>query len=181
MCPASSGRPARTAIVAVSRAVGARAAGDRAVGEEPAVSAVSAQVHVEVMTFYARQMRLLDALDVEGYVQTFTEDGVTDHAHRGERVEGRAAMLAGATAALPRYAGAAVRHWNDHYLIDEVDENTLHVSYCSLVSRTDSDGRVSFEPTFAIEDVLTRVGGRLLTRSRTIHRDQPAVPAVPAS
>lgn len=139
--------------------------------------AVSAQVHVEVMTFYAGQMRLLDALDVEGYVGTFTPDGVTDHAHRGERVEGRAEMLAGAVAALPRYAGAAVRHWNDHYLVEEVDENTLHVSYCSLVSRTDSEGRVTFEPTFAIEDVLVRVDGRLFTRSRTIHRDRPSARA----
>ena len=73
-------------------------------------------------------MRLLDALDVEGYAQTFTEDGVTDHAHRSEKVEGRAALIAGASAALPRYKGVAVRHWNDHYLIDEVDENTLNVS-----------------------------------------------------
>ncbi len=139
-----------------------------------AVPTVNAQVYVEVMTFYAGQMRLLDALDVEGYVQTFTEDGVTDHAHRGERLAGRAAMLAGAQAALPRYAGAAVRHWNDHYLIEQVDENTLSVTYCSLVSRTDADGKVSFEPTFSIEDVLVRVGGRLLARSRTIHRDRPA-------
>lgn len=143
---------------------------------------VSADVHIEVQTFYAQQMRLLDALDVEGYAATFTEDGVTDHAHRGERVEGRAALIAGATAALPRYAGVAVRHWNDHYLIDTVDRDTLDVSYRSLVSRSDLDGNVTFEPTFSIEDVLVRISGKLYTRCRTIHRDVPAVqPAVGVS
>lgn len=130
-------------------------------------------LYVEVLTFYARQMALLDSLDVEGYVRTFTEDGVTDHAHRGERVEGRAAMLAGATAALPRYADAAVRHWNDHYLLDAEDPDRLRVTYCSLVTRTAHNGSVTFEPTFAITDVLERVDGDLLTASRTIHRDTP--------
>jgi hypothetical protein len=138
-------------------------------------------VHFEVLTFYACQMRLLDALDVDGYAATFTEDGVTDHAHRGERVEGRAAMIAGAKHALPRYAGAAVRHWNDHYLIDTVDPDTLNVSYCSLVSRSDVDGNVTFEPTFFVEDVLVRVDGRLFTKSRTIDRDRPVRAAVTVS
>jgi len=139
------------------------------------VSRVSADLYVEVQTFYAQQMRLLDALDVEGYAATFTEDGVTDHAHRGERVEGRQALIAGAKHALPRYEGVAVRHWNDHYLIDPVDSDTLNVTYRSLVSRCDLDGNVTFEPTFSVEDVLVRVGGKLYTRSRTIYRDEPAV------
>lgn len=137
------------------------------------MSPVNVAVHIEVQTFYAQQMRLLDALDVEGYAQTFTEDGVTDHAHRGEKVEGRAALIAGASAALPRYKGVAVRHWNDHYLIEEVDENTLNVSYASLVTRTTAEGQVSFEPTFSIDDVLVRIDGKLYTKSRTIHRDLP--------
>lgn len=137
---------------------------------------VSTDVYVEVLNFYARQMRLLDALDIDGYAGTFTKDGVTDHAHRGEKVEGRAALIAGARQALPRYAGVAVRHWNDHYLIDEVDQGTLKVTYCSLVTRTDADGKVAFEPTFSIEDVLVREEGKLRAKSRTIHRDQPASP-----
>lgn len=132
-----------------------------------------ADLHVEVLTFYARQMRLLDALDIEGYVRTFTEDGVTDHAHRGERVEGRAAMRATSLAALPRYAGVAVRHWNDHYLIEGLGGDRYAVSYCSLVTRTTVDGTVGFEPTFMIDDVLVRVDGELMTASRTIHRDLP--------
>lgn len=144
------------------------------------MSAITPELHFEVLTFYARQMRLLDALDIDAYVATFTEDGVTDHAHRGERVEGRAAMLATSRAALPRYAHAAVRHWNDHYLVEPLGPDRYAVSYCSLVSRTARDGAVTFEPTFFIEDVLVRVDGELRTASRTIHRDEP-VPVAEAS
>lgn len=145
------------------------------------MATVSAEQYVEVLTFYARQMRALDALDVVGYANTFTVDGVTDHAHRGEKVEGRAELIAGARAALPRYAGVAVRHWNDHYLVDILDENTLAVTYRSLVTRTATDGTVTFEPTFSVADVLVRVDGELLTRSRTIHKDEPALPILAAA
>jgi len=138
------------------------------------MSGVDGTLYTEVRTFYARQMRLLDALDVDGYVLTFTEDGVTDHAHRSERIEGRAALRAAARAALSRYENAAMRHWNDHYLIEPLAENRYAVSYCSLVSRTAEDGTVAFEPTFRIDDVLVRVDGELRTASRTIERDRPS-------
>lgn len=130
---------------------------------------------LEVMNFYARQMRVLDALDIDAYVGTFTEDGVVDHAHRGERIQGRPLMAAAAKAALPRYRDAVVRHWNDHYLVEPLDRDRVAVSYCSLVSRTNAAGNVTFEPTFFVEDVLRKVDGELLTESRTIFRDQPAV------
>lgn len=145
------------------------------------MSPVSVTTYIEVKTFYALQMRLLDALDIEGYAATFTVDGITDHAHRGEKVVGRAQLIAGANAALPRYANGAVRHWNDHYLMEEVDENTINVSYCSLVTRTDKAGTVTFEPTFFIEDVLVRVDGGLQAKSRTIHRDEPSPVAIAAA
>lgn len=128
---------------------------------------------LEVINFYARQMRVLDALDIDAYVATFTEDGVVDHAHRGERIQGRPLMAAAAKSALPRYRDAVVRHWNDHYLVEPLDCDRIAVSYCSLVSRTNGAGSVSFEPTFFVEDVLRRVDGELLTESRTIFRDQP--------
>lgn len=64
---------------------------------------VDAERYVEVLRFYARQMALLDRLDLDGYLGTFTEDGVTHHVHHGKKLEGRAAMRAFAEAALPRY------------------------------------------------------------------------------
>ncbi|MEU8995908.1 nuclear transport factor 2 family protein [Streptomyces caniferus] len=136
---------------------------------------VTGDLYAEVRTFYARQMRRVDALDIEGFAETFTEDGEVLHAN-GEVAKGREAMVAGMRAALPRYRDIAVRHWFDHLLIEPADEpgEELRVSYYSLVTRTDRAGVVTFEPTFTVEDVLVRREGQLLTRSRVIHRDAPA-------
>ncbi|GAA2382401.1 nuclear transport factor 2 family protein [Streptomyces glaucosporus] len=141
---------------------------------------VTGDLYAEVQTFYARQMRRVDALDIEGFADTFTDDGVVVHAN-GERAQGREAMVAGMRANLPRYRDIAVRHWFDHLLIetDPRDEDTLRVSYYTLVTQTDREGRVSFQPTFTVEDVLVRRDGELLTRERVIHRDTPVAP--PAS
>ena len=134
---------------------------------------VNAELYVEVQQFYANQMRLLDNLKIEDYAATFTPDGWIEHAHRNERAEGRATMIAGMYAALPRYKGVVVRHWFDHLVIDEADDGSLKVSYYTLVTRVDSDGHVVFEPTFTIDDVLVRINGVLHTKSRYIVKDTP--------
>ena len=133
---------------------------------------VSGDLHAEVTTFYARQMRTVDALDVEGFADTFTDDGVVVHAN-GTRAEGRAQMVAGMIKNLPRYRDVALRHWFDHLIIEPMDEDTVSVSYYSLVTHTDREGKVTFEPTFTVEDVLVRREGQLFTKSRVIHRDLP--------
>jgi len=134
---------------------------------------VTADLYVEVQQFYARQMRMLDSLQLVGYTETFTEDAVVEHVARGERAVGREQMLAGMRAALPRYAGVAVRHWFDKLLLEPQGEDTVRVSYYTLVTRTDADGRVVFEPTFTVEDVLVRRDGELFTKVRSIVRDTP--------
>jgi actinorhodin biosynthesis protein ActVIA len=136
---------------------------------------VSGDLYAEVQTFYAWQMRRVDALDIEGFADTFTDDGEVVHAG-GQRQRGRTEMIAGMRANLPRYQDIAVRHWFGHLIIetDPEDENTVRVSYYTLVTQTDREGRVSFQPTFTVEDELVRRDGRLLTRSRVIHRDSPA-------
>ncbi|MFD8230104.1 nuclear transport factor 2 family protein [Streptomyces massasporeus] len=135
---------------------------------------MSTELYVEVLRFYAGQMALLDSLDLDGYADTFTEDGVTHHVHRGQKLEGRAALLEHARAALPRYREVVVRHWNDNYRMEQSEDGSLTVAYGSLVTLTDKEGQVRFESTYAVTDVLVRVDGRLRTRSRTLLRDRPA-------
>ncbi|GHA82659.1 MULTISPECIES: nuclear transport factor 2 family protein [Streptomyces] len=141
---------------------------------------VTGDLYAEVQTFYAQQMRRVDALDIEGFADTFTDDGEVVHAG-GHRQSGREEMIAGMRASLPRYRDIAVRHWFGHLIIepDAADEDTLRVSYYSLVTQTDREGKVAFQPTFTVDDVLVRRDGRLMTRSRVIHRDTPVAP--PAS
>ena len=138
------------------------------------MAAVSTELYVEVLRFYAVQMALLDTLDLDGYADTFTEDGVTHHVHRGQKLEGRGALLEHARAALPRYREVVVRHWNDNYRMERAEDGSLTVAYGSLVTLTDKEGQVRFESTYAVTDVLVRVDGRLRTRSRTLLRDRPA-------
>ncbi|MFF7768531.1 nuclear transport factor 2 family protein [Streptomyces massasporeus] len=135
---------------------------------------MSTELYVEVLRFYAGQMALLDSLDLDGYADTFTEDGVTHHVHRGQKLEGREALLEHARAALPRYREVVVRHWNDNYRMEQAEDGSLTVAYGSLVTLTDKEGQVRFESTYAVTDVLVRVDGRLRTRSRTLLRDRPA-------
>ncbi|MEU4261435.1 nuclear transport factor 2 family protein [Streptomyces argenteolus] len=141
---------------------------------------VTGDLYAEVQTFYAQQMRRVDALDIEGFADTFTDDGEVVHAG-GQRQSGREEMIAGMRANLPRYRDIAVRHWFGHLIIepDAADEDTLRVSYYTLVTQTDREGKVAFQPTFTVDDVLVRRDGRLLTLSRVIHRDTPVAP--PAS
>lgn len=134
---------------------------------------MDSKTYFEVMEFYAHQMRALDALDVDRYLDTFTEDGVTVHTHRDQELRGRKEMEEHARSALPRYHGSVVRHWNDHYLITQDAPDTYTVTYCSLVSRTSASGEVSFEPTFYVTDLLVHEDGHLLTKKRHIAADLP--------
>jgi len=142
-------------------------------GRTAAAGPIPAEDYVAILSFYARQMHLLDELKIEDYAETFTADGAVDHAHKGERADGREAMLAYMRAALPRYRTVVVRHWFDHLLIEPADDG-WKVDYYSLVTRTDAQGRVTFEPTFTVHDELTvDDDGRIRTRLRVIHQDGP--------
>lgn len=155
---------------------------------------VSADVYVEVQQFYARQMPLLEERRLEEFLQTLTEDGSIEHRPGGWKLEGRKVLLEEMQArrgdaekplvaeVSPReardqgiayYDGLVYRYWFDRMRIDPVDDDTLHVRYQAIVSMTDHAGKVSFEPTTVVEDVLVRVDGVLHTRSRLVTHDSP--------
>jgi actinorhodin biosynthesis protein ActVIA len=134
---------------------------------------VTTEDYLDILAFYARQMHLLDEYDVQGYVATFTEDGIVDHVHKGQRAVGRTAMLESIRRALPHYLDVVVRHWFDHILIEPRGVDAWHVRYYSLVTRTDARGVVEFEPTFTVVDELVRVDEEIRTASRSIYRDVP--------
>ncbi|WP_086771559.1 nuclear transport factor 2 family protein [Streptomyces bobili] len=138
---------------------------------------VTADLYVEVKNFYARQMRVLDDLDIEQFTATFTEDGSVAHPHRGEKVEGREAMRAKMTSMLPMYEGLVTRHWFDHFLIEPAGasgDDGLRVTYYSLVTQTDTEDQMRFFSSSSVEDRMVRdEKGELRIRERVIHRDNP--------
>lgn len=137
------------------------------------LQAVSAELYVEVQTFYARQIRLLDARRVEEFAATFTEDGVMRHAAQDDVPRGRDAIVAALRTNLPRYDGFAVRHWFDKLLVKQLEDGRIWASYYAIISRTDADRTVTFDPSVTVEDILVRRNGQLLNESRTLHRDVP--------
>ncbi|MFB0618928.1 nuclear transport factor 2 family protein [Streptomyces sp. AGS-58] len=134
---------------------------------------VNADLYIEVKDFYARQMRVLDDLDIERFTATFTEDGSVAHPHRGEKVEGREAMRAKMKSMLPMYEGLVTRHWFDHFLIEPAGDDGLRVTYYSLVTQTDTEDEMRFYSSSSVEDRMVRVDGELRIRERVIHRDNP--------
>jgi actinorhodin biosynthesis protein ActVIA len=160
-----------------------------------ALTRVSADLYVEVQQFYARQMPLLEARDFPEFLQTLTEDGSIEHRPGGWKIEGRAALLTEMTARrgapdappvdeisardaraanIPYYNGLVYRYWFDRMRIEPVDDSTYHVFYQAVVSMTDHrTGKVSFEPTTTVQDVLVRIDGELYTKSRVVTHDTP--------
>ncbi|WP_411083295.1 nuclear transport factor 2 family protein [Streptomyces sp. cmx-18-6] len=155
---------------------------------------VSAELYVEVQQFYARQMPLLEERRLEEFLETFTEDGSIEHRPGGWRIEGREQLLAemrqrrgdpdqplveevSAREAREKniayYDGLVYRYWFDRMRVEPLGEGALRVRYQAIVSMTDFAGKVSFEPTTVVEDVLVGVEGELYTRSRLVTHDSP--------
>ncbi|MGV9823230.1 nuclear transport factor 2 family protein [Nocardia xishanensis] len=129
--------------------------------------------HVLVRGFLARQARLLDDLDPEGFAATFTADGVLRHASRQGELRGRHAITEATRAAAAAHAGVTHRHWFDQFVIEPgATPDTLLVSYYALTSLVDREGAVRFLPSVLVEDELRRAAdGTLAVADRLVIRD----------
>jgi len=156
---------------------------------------VTADVYLEIQQFYAEQMPLLEARKLVEFLETFTDDGYIEHQPNGWKLEGKKVLLeemsqrrgdpdkplvAEMSAREARegnvsyYDGLVYRYWFDRVRVRSIGDDTFLVNYQAIVSMTDRQtGKVSFEPTTTVEDVLVRRDGRFLTRSRTITHDTP--------
>lgn len=154
---------------------------------------VSADLYVEIQQFYARQMPLLEARRLEEFLETFTDDCTLRHVPFGWRFDGKTTLLKemnerrGDPAQplvdetstrlarehdIPYYNGIVYRYWFDRLLIEPIDEDTLKVRFQAIVSLTSAaDGKVNFEPTTVVEDVLVRRDGELYTKDRVVTHD----------
>ena len=139
----------------------------------PDAGPTTAELYVEVQQFYAHQMPLLEDGRIEEFVLTFTEDGTFEHAPDGWRLEGREQLVTAMRANIPRYGGSIFRHWFDKLRVEAVAPDTLKTSFAALVSVTDAEGKVTFEPTSTVSDVLVREDGVLHTRARVVGHDIP--------
>jgi actinorhodin biosynthesis protein ActVIA len=138
----------------------------------PAIRPVTPELYVEIQQYYARQMPLLEELDIERFGLTFTEDAVFEHVPDGWSMRGRGQLVEATRANTARYGETIFRHWFENRVIEPCDDGTVRVSYTALVSLTAPDGTVSFEPSCTVRDELVRgADGVLRTRHRRLRHD----------
>ncbi|MDV6286802.1 nuclear transport factor 2 family protein [Rhodococcus jostii] len=134
------------------------------------------ETYIQVQTFLARQARLLDAADADGFAATFTTDGVLRHASRHDALQGRTAIAEATAATAGAHAEATHRHWFDQFVVEPgPTTETVLVSYYALTSLVDRNGTVRFLPSCLVEDELHRdEAGALLVAERLVTRDDLA-------
>jgi actinorhodin biosynthesis protein ActVIA len=156
------------------------------------VRKVSADLYVEVQQFYARQMPLLEERRLEEFIETFTDDCTLEHVPFGWRFDGKEQLLREMSARrgdaskplseeisarearerdVAYYDGLVYRYWFDRLLVEPGDDGSLNVRFQAIVSLTDGSGKVSWEPTTVVQDVLVRRDGELFTRARVVTHD----------
>jgi actinorhodin biosynthesis protein ActVIA len=129
-------------------------------------------LYPRVQQFYAAQMQRLDAKDIEGYAQTFTEDA--EFAHTPGRPPSR--TRTGITEDLKDFHQRFVsdpmqrRHMVNMINLEPGADGAVQVTaYCMVVKV-----RPGEEPVFVscvMHDVLVEEGGELLNRSRHVSYD----------
>lgn len=133
---------------------------------------VTADLYLEVQSFYARQMPLLETRKIEDFAGTFTEGATFGYVGGWEPTSGRAALTEGLSRSIPAlYGSSTIRHWFENRVVEAADDGSLRVTQTSIVSVTDENGDVTWEPSCTVEDVLVRVDGVLHVSERLIAHD----------
>lgn len=126
--------------------------------------------YAEVQKFYAYQMPLLEERQVEEFAATYTPDGVFEHASGLFKLTGRQEIAGGSEMSIQAYGGKVFRHWFNHLIVEEAGDE-IHAGFTAIVSVTDEDGRVTWEPSCTVKDTLVRQAGKLLVRHRVLRHD----------
>ncbi|AVV41283.1 nuclear transport factor 2 family protein [Streptomyces sp. ID05-04B] len=126
----------------------------------------------EIAAFYVHQMPLLEGRDFEAFVQTFTEDCFFGY-EGAWQLRSRPALLEGVRANISRYGSSTIRHWFENRRAEPQPDGATRVTATCLVSVTDENGDVTFEPSCVVTDELVRTAEGLRARSRVIRHDVP--------
>jgi hypothetical protein len=133
--------------------------------------AVDPAAYAALQHFYARQMQLLDDERVEEWAATFTEDGVFGTDAFPQPAIGRAAIIAGATQAVARFASEGItrRHWMGMMSADVVGDGLMVRSY-ALTYQANGDGTADLRFLNICLDRLVPAGDSWLVAERRVSR-----------
>ncbi|KZM72310.1 nuclear transport factor 2 family protein [Nocardia terpenica] len=137
---------------------------------------VSAEVYSCVDQFYAFQMQTLDDGDIDGWVGTFTDDGVFISNGLPDPVVGREqlAELGRKTVARLSERDAIRRHFVFNVIIEPASGGVLRTT-CYVPVFDTVDGITSLTTSTVMHDELVKSDDCLLVRHRVISRDDLAV------
>jgi actinorhodin biosynthesis protein ActVIA len=130
-------------------------------------------LYLEILQFYARQMRMLDDREFAGYSETFTEDAVFDHGAGGEPARTRAGILQ-ELEAFHRQLEADPQQRRHHFSMVDIevrDDGTVHTTYYALVLLVRPGETAEVRASCVVRDVLVREEGVLRNRSRHVSID----------
>ncbi|WP_067462475.1 nuclear transport factor 2 family protein [Nocardia amamiensis] len=131
------------------------------------------ELYAEVQQFYAEQMQRLDNRDIPGYAETFTEDAEFEHSPGIAPARTRAGIIADLVEFHKRFETDPMqrRHWFNMINLQPQDDGTIvSTAYC-LVVKIRPNSKPEIAPSCVVHDVLVRVDGALLTRSRRVVHD----------
>lgn len=132
-------------------------------------------VYIEIARFYARQMRLLDEGNADGWAQTFARDGVFRSPTRPGPITGRAGIRDAARAAVDDLAARQTvrRHWIGMLEVEPRPDGSAYAHSYAQVIETPQGGQSALCMLTTCADVLVREGGRWVVQDRTVTRDGP--------
>lgn len=130
--------------------------------------------YTAVQHFYARQMQALDARDLQGYADTFTEDATFAHTPGREPARNRDGIVADLHEFHRKFDTDPLqrRHWFNQIVLDAQPDGSLAATVYALVVDTRPEQRPQITASCVVHDVLVRDGDTFLTRSRTIEYDR---------
>ncbi|WP_405016245.1 nuclear transport factor 2 family protein [Kitasatospora sp. NBC_00070] len=131
------------------------------------------RLRADLDQFYARHLQLLDSGRAEEWAATFTADGTFQLPGRPGPSRGRAELAEGArrAGAAQREAGETHRHWHGMLDVEARPDGSVGVRCYALVYLTPRGGDPRLHRSCVCEDVLVRVDGSWLVRSRVVTRD----------
>lgn len=131
------------------------------------------ELYAEVLRYYAHQMQLLDERDLQGYADTFTEDGEFEHTPGREPARTREGILLDLVEFHRQFETDPMKRRHHFSMVDvEIRDDGAVVSTAyALVIIVRPGQKPEIRASCVVHDVLVRVGGELRNRSRRVEID----------
>ncbi|MFE1316703.1 nuclear transport factor 2 family protein [Kitasatospora phosalacinea] len=131
------------------------------------------ELYAEIQDFYARHMHLIDAGQVDAWVETFTEDATISNNVNPHPAHGREQIVGVIRRAQQQLDADGIRHrhWMGMLVVEPTADGTVHArSYAMLLAVRLGEAPVLDRST-RCHDELVRVDGDWQIRSRRVHHD----------